>query len=292
MADIGFLLIGHGTRNRIGQQQFLDVHEEFRRLVAPHLSIACFLELAEPSIEAALRQFADQGIEHIITVPTLLFSAGHAQTDIPEAVLAGAEKYGIRVLGQSRELGCSPNLLSLSAQKYRQVLCDCLAECGKGQCPQVALGMIGRGSRSESATQKMLEFATLRHQITPAVFQTTGFVYGQEPNLERTLDILQERPEPVVVVQPHLLFQGDLYDLIRASVYGRQAADRSKHWLVPDVLGGVTTASQVSCGIGGKGSDNRGIGEVAHPQKILAKALADLAQHTLAEVCKTGTCRV
>lgn len=292
MADIGFLLIGHGTRNRIGQQQFLDVHEEFRRLVEPHVSIACFLELAEPSIEFALGQFAERGIKEIITVPTLLFSAGHAQTDIPEAVLAGAEMHGIRVLGQSRELGCTPTLLNLSAQKYRQVLCACTDTCGVGSCQQVALGMIGRGSRSESATQKMLEFSTLRHQMTPAAFRTTGFVYGQEPNLERTLDILQDRPEPVVVVQPHLLFQGDLYDHIRASVHGRQTADRSKRWLVPDVLGGLTTASQVSCGTRDGAAATAGVGRLGHPQKMLAKALADLAQTTKTEVSQSGSCGV
>ena len=51
---IGYLLVGHGTRNIAGQQQFATVFSQFAERMAPDLASFAYLELAKPDISQAV----------------------------------------------------------------------------------------------------------------------------------------------------------------------------------------------------------------------------------------------
>lgn len=85
---LGLLVVGHGTRESAGL-------DEFRRLVGmleahlPQVPVEpCFLELAKPSIAEAAKRLVARGARHVRVLPTLLFTAGHAERDIPQQVAA------------------------------------------------------------------------------------------------------------------------------------------------------------------------------------------------------------
>lgn len=238
-----YLLVGHGTRNVAGQQQFLQVYQQFAELMAPARCGCAFLELADPGIEQAIVDLAGRGVQRLITVPLLLFAAGHALEDIPQAVAQAATALGLTVAGQTPPLELHPAVVELSALRFRQAVCQreaapsCLATCERRHCGHIALAMIGRGSRSEAAAENMRCFAHLRRQLTPVTQLHTGFVFGQHPTVTEVLDALANSQCPIAVVQPHLLFEGELISQLREQVAGYARRYPSQKWLVTPTLG-------------------------------------------------------
>lgn len=241
--DWAYLLVGHGTRNPVGQQQFLTVYQQFAQLIAPKATACAFLELAEPTIVQAVEQLAAQGVKRFVTVPLLLFAAGHALQDIPEAVAEAAGRYNLQSEGQTAPLELSPAIVELSARRFREAACQtasvpgCHERCEGKQCAKTALAMIGRGSRSEVAAERMRQFCNLRRQITPVAELFTGFVYAQSPGVEEVLGMLARSNYQTIVVQPHLLFEGELIEQLRRQVEVVKRDSPAQRWVVAQALG-------------------------------------------------------
>ena len=240
---VGYLLVGHGTRNIAGQQQFREVFAQFAERISPELAELAFLELAAPNIATAVGQLAAQGATHVVTVPVLLFSAGHAVRDIPVAVAQAARWCGLKCVGQTPPFELCPQVLELSALRFRQAVCQtaptpcCIERCEERLCPQIGLALIGRGSRSDEATERMRQFAQLRRHITPVAHLEVGFVFAQRPTVEECLQLMAESDCNTVVIQPHLLFEGELVEQLRGQVADYAARYRQQHWLITKTIG-------------------------------------------------------
>jgi sirohydrochlorin cobaltochelatase len=245
----GYLLIGHGTRRQAGQEQFRRLFEQFQAAMSPAVTEMAFLELADPSISQAVARLRERGVECVVTVPVLLFSAGHAEHDIPTAVEQAARESGIRLGAQTPVLQASEAVLALSAMKFRKAVCGqvddpavcssriACGECQVDYCGQAALTMIGRGSSSVHATRQMRAFTGARMRYTPVPWAQTAFIHGQFPDVNAALDAMQSSPYRLKVVQPHLLFEGLLIEQLRESVAERQRMDPENRWIITEVLG-------------------------------------------------------
>lgn len=238
-----YLLVGHGTRNATGQQQFQAVYDQFAKMMAPRLTGFAYLELAEPGIGQAVAQLAAAGAKYIQTVPVLLFSAGHALEDIPLAVADACQMHGLKAIGQTAPLELSSAILELSALRFRQAVChtarqpSCQTGCEGTHCANIALAMIGRGSRSLTAAAQMRQFSTLRRQITPVAQLHTAFVVAQSPSVPEILQTLASSSCSTVVVQPHLLFEGELVEKLRQQVAEAAEASPTQRWVITPTLG-------------------------------------------------------
>ncbi len=241
--DSAYLLVGHGTRNKVGQQQFLTVYQQFAQLTAPTATACAFLELAEPTIAQAVEQLAAQGVRRFVTVPLLLFAAGHALQDIPDAVTEAAGRYNMQAVGQTAPLELNPAIVELSALRFREATCQagsvpaCQERCEGKQCARTALAMIGRGSRSTVAAERMRQFSDLRRQITPVAELLTGFVTAQSPGVDEVLSMLARSNCQTIVVQPHLLFEGEIIEQLRRQVEAVKKESPTQRWVVAQALG-------------------------------------------------------
>jgi sirohydrochlorin cobaltochelatase len=260
--SVGILLVGHGTRNLAGQREFLELFELFAACVAPHPAKAAFLELAQPDIRQSIEELHRAGAKQVLVVPAILFTAGHAESDIPSAVRDSLAALGMECIGQTAALECSPELLELSAIRFRESVCDqdCATGCSGKYCRDSSWLLIGRGSSSQSATEKAREFGRLRRQLTPTAFAQTAFIHGQLPTVDKALDEFAFNRSARVVVQPHLLFSGLLMQQLKGQVEERQQRFPLQQWILTSTLG----------------ADGR-----------LAQLLADRALHLLA---KFGSC--
>lgn len=227
---IGYLVVGHGTRQVTGQEQLRQVAQQLARIMAPAPVASAFLELARPSIVEGVQELARRGVSQFVTIPVLLFTAGHALDDIPQGVQRAAQELGLINLGQSNSLELHPAIIRLSALRFYGTLGN------KGISHSVGLAMIGRGSSSVDATEKMLQFVSQRFQAVPVQFSTVGFVAVQKPTVCDALDQLESSDCEILVVQPHLLFEGILVQQIREAVSLRQSKS-SRTWLVTPTLG-------------------------------------------------------
>ncbi len=268
--EIGYLVVGHGTRSTAGQKQVRAVFSQMTQLEGSESlrglpAELAFLELAEPDIPTAVERLHRAGVEQLVVVPVLLFSAGHARQDIPEAVHAAASKFGMQIRRHCSSLCLDPSIVALSAERFHSALEIHAGLALNANLPVegVGLALIGRGSSSDAATAAMLQFVELRTLVTPVSWSSVGFIHAQRPTVEEALDALTASGLPWLVVQPHLLFEGELVDNLRSEVEYRQSFSKSQKWIITQTLG--------------SGIDLNDLGK---PDNRLAVALCKLALQT------------
>ncbi len=263
----GLLVVGHGTRRADGVAQLLELANRMREL-APDLPIeASFLELAEPTISEGLLRLKNRSVKQVLVVPVLLFEAAHAKSDIPEAVEEAASSFGIQVIGQSSPLGTTTAALKLSTRRFQEAM-RCTNEYGclrAGGCERtqtcfevinsslvaplsqrkiednisVYLAMVGRGTSDESALNAMRLFSRLRIESSPTKIHRsgTGFFAGGSPTVDELLFEAEKSMATTIVVQPHLLFEGELIEQLRQKVETLRKRNSHQRWLVAMPLG-------------------------------------------------------
>ncbi len=257
----GLLLVGHGTRNELGLAEFHRLVRQVAEMGAGYTVESCFLELAQPDIAAGVRRILERGVTRLMVAPVLLFAAGHAKRDIPAAVRAAignddkaaaggrtAARDGL-IIEQLGALECHQRIIELSTQRFREALAD--------RPPidpaNTLLIMVARGSSVPEAIDKMHRFTELRRQRTPVGQCQTCFVAAASPGFRETLAWAAQTNHRRIVVQPHLLFTGEVLTEIDGAV--REIAQRQPHreWIVTPHLG---------------------------PSPLVAEAILDLARNT------------
>jgi sirohydrochlorin ferrochelatase len=216
------LLVGHGTRDPAGIADFFAAANLIRELAGGRPLAACFLELATPTIAEGVEQLVRSGATRIIAVPLLLFAAGHAKRDIPAAVAAAAARYPNVVVEQTAPLGCDRRILALSERRFREAI----AQRPPIPAEQTLLVLVGRGSLDPEATGEMHRFARLRAEQSPVGRISVCFLAMQQPSLADGLQAAAKSDFRQIVVQPHLLFAGELYMQVRREVEGRIALEK------------------------------------------------------------------
>ena len=112
------IVLGHGSRNPIASEQFLELVAQLRARRDDPVYPA-FMELAEPS----LTQAVSAGAERIIVQPCFLFDGMHIQRDIP-AMLAGFkdDHPGVSFY-YGRPFGVDVRLVELMQERAREATC-------------------------------------------------------------------------------------------------------------------------------------------------------------------------
>jgi sirohydrochlorin ferrochelatase len=231
--DAGLLLVGHGTRYAPGVDEFFSLAQTTAAGAGGRAVEPCFLEFAQPSIADGFAKLVERGARHVVVAPVILFAAGHIRRDIPREVAAAAATHPGVSYVQAPHLGCHPALAQLSSQRY--------AEC-IGAAPAIApedtvLVLVGRGNRDAEATGEMLQFAQMRRESLGAGEIRTAFLAMAEPPLEPTLERLALASPKRIVVQPHLLFAGELLDRISTIVERLSDKHPDVDWRVTGHMG-------------------------------------------------------
>jgi sirohydrochlorin cobaltochelatase len=231
----GLLLVGHGTREPAGVQEFLELARQLAAQTPEAALEPCFLELAEPTVAAGIARLLERGIGELIVAPVFLFAAGHAKRDLPEAVVAALGAAGRESMPrrQVAPLGLHPDVLALSRRRYEAAL------AGRVAVPAAdsALVMIGRGSSDPEATADMHRYAAAHGEQLGLGRWEVGFLAVAHPTLAQALRAAARHGARRIVVQPHLLFEGLLAAEVRQAVARAQGEWPSQEWLVTHPLG-------------------------------------------------------
>ncbi len=212
--DDGVLLVGHGTRDPAGVAEFLQAAEDRSPAKRARPLEPCFLEIAQPTIAEGFARLVERGVRRVTVVPLLLFAAGHAKRDIPALVAEAAARHGSLPMRHAPPLECHPRVLELSTRRFREAL----ASCSPVEPADTMLVMVGRGSSDAEAAAEMRRFSQLRRELTPVCGLETCFVAKQRPTLPEALSAAASSNFRRIVVQPHLLFTGQLIGDIRREV--------------------------------------------------------------------------
>jgi len=80
--NVGILLISHGSRLPYGEDVINGIADIYREKTNYPVIIS-FMNMAKPTIPAAINQLADKGVEKIIAIPVFLAHGVHTKQDIP-----------------------------------------------------------------------------------------------------------------------------------------------------------------------------------------------------------------
>lgn len=229
----GVLLIGHGTRDAAGTRQFFELGEKLRSRLSPLPVEPCLLELQSPTIAEGWENLKARGVKRVLASPLLLFSAGHAKSDIPDALSQCLRHSSDMIWQESRALSRAPELLRLVLQRLDESLLK-----SPSRRESTAIVMVGRGSFDPCAQADM---KLLTHWVAGqrnVAITTTAFYAMAHPRLPVVLRrVAVNASIETIVVQPHLLFEGALYQSILKQVDEVASEFPHKRFIVSGYLG-------------------------------------------------------
>ena len=118
----GLLLVGHGTRDPGGVAELIKLADLVdSRLPDVAVRLGC-LEFAQPTIQEALSLLIAKGVDSLVVVPVLLFAAGHAKHDIPQAIIESFSGGVTIPYVQAAHLGTHEQVIAQSAARYQETL--------------------------------------------------------------------------------------------------------------------------------------------------------------------------
>jgi len=213
-AGDGVLLIGHGTRDAMGTRQFFELGEKLRSHLSPLPVEPCLLELQSPTIADGWENLKARGVKRVLAAPLLLFSAGHAKSDIPDALNQCLRHSSEMTWQESRALSRAPELLQLVLQRLDESRLKF-----QSRPDATAIVMVGRGSFDPCAQADMKLLTLWVAGQRKVAITTTAFYAMAHPRLPVVLRrVAVNASIETIVVQPHLLFEGALYQSILKQV--------------------------------------------------------------------------
>ncbi|QDT07648.1 Sirohydrochlorin cobaltochelatase [Rubripirellula lacrimiformis] len=252
----GLLLIGHGTRDQTGTDQFF----ELGRILADRLGsvpvAVSLLEFQEPTIPQAFQELIDRGVQRVHVAPLLLFAAGHAKDDIPAIIRQCIGESPEVTTEQSRPLSRHPSIVELMVERISESLA-----MTNSPPSRTALIAVGRGSRWPCASTDMRMLTEIVAQRFAFAASATAFYAMASPSLPEVIDQVAGSGQfDSIVIHPHLLFEGRLYQAIMDQVNEAGMKHADVKFIVSNYLGPHANVADAII-------DRSGLGATQNPER-------------------------
>ena len=116
------IVLGHGSRNPAATQQFQELVAQLRRRRQEPV-LPAFMELAEPSLAAAVEEAVTGGAEEIVVQPCFLFDGMHIRRDIPEMLAGFASSHPGVGFRFGRPLGADARIADILMERAEEAAC-------------------------------------------------------------------------------------------------------------------------------------------------------------------------
>jgi sirohydrochlorin ferrochelatase len=114
------LLIAHGSREAEANADLHHVVATLRSRGEYPIIEACFLELAQPDIDAGAAGCVAQGANRVLLVPYFLAAGVHVRRDLEQARARLSERYPQIEVRLAEPLGRHPMLVEVLAERARE----------------------------------------------------------------------------------------------------------------------------------------------------------------------------
>jgi sirohydrochlorin cobaltochelatase len=207
------LLVGHGSRERRGNDEIEAFAEQWRARRPGWRIDVCFIEFAEVMLDEGLRRAA-QGSTRVLVLPLILNAAGHVKMEIPEHIEAARTAHPqVSFLYAPHLSACDP-ILAVLQRELRKAM----ATLDMPDPTTTGVVLLARGSSDRQANGDMAKMARWLmeegdHELVDLAF--TGITW---PRLERVVQRQVQLGMRQVVVLPYYLFTGTLIERIERQV--------------------------------------------------------------------------
>ena len=209
----GVMICGHGSRSASAVKEFAVLSEKLPAYFPDWPVEYGYLEFATPVIKTGLDKLRDQGVNHVLAVPGMLFAAGHAKNDIPSVLNTYAAQNNITIQ-YGRELAIDLKMLKAAGDRVSQALDAADKADGEVARHDTCLVVIGRGSSDPDANSNVAKVARMLVESLGLGWCEVGFSGVTFPLVEPCLEKVTKLGFKRVVVFPYFLFSGILIDRI------------------------------------------------------------------------------
>ena len=214
----GMLVVGHGSRDADGVDEFWALASTIRDAVGDLLTGFGFIELASPTVDEAIDDLVERGATEIVSVPLVLLAAGHLKNDGPAALARARARHPEVRFSLARDLGIEPGVLEITADRIRDAASAADPE-------KLGVALIGRGCSDPDACADLWKVSRLLADGRGLGNVEPGFVSVATPSVAETLERLRLLGTGTAVVAPFFLFSG----VLRNRIYREAAAWAQDH---------------------------------------------------------------
>ena len=207
------LLVGHGSRERSGNDEILAFTEQWRKR-QPSWSIeVCFIELADITMAKGLAQAAAKS-DRVVVVPLILNAAGHVKMDIPQAIDAARLQFPEVQFLYTPELTACDHLLKVVLRRLKTAM----QALDMPDPTTTGVVVLGRGSSDRHANGELAKMARWVMEESDHTLVDVAFTGVTYPRLEKAVQRQYLLGMTQVVVLPYYLFNGTLMERILRQV--------------------------------------------------------------------------
>ncbi|MDQ2725732.1 MAG: sirohydrochlorin chelatase [Actinomycetota bacterium] len=188
---VGVLLVGHGSRSRLGAAQMHRIADLVAAARPGTIIELGFLEMSDPPATRALDDLVARGCRQIVVLPLLLLGAGHAKSDVPAVVVAGRRRHPAIAITYGSPLGVTRELVAIAGANLAAAGGPTRAD---GPLP---LLVVGRGTSDPDANAEATRAARLVaewHGSTLLHVGFTGMTWPSVPDALEQMAVLTARP--------------------------------------------------------------------------------------------------
>lgn len=203
----GVMVCGHGSRDEDAVSEFLNFAKKLKNQLLQYELDWGFLEFANPVIKSGLDSLREKGIREIMSIPVMLFAAGHAKNDIPSVLNAYQAQYPELSISYGRELGIDLKLIRAAGERVK----DAIEQADGDISPEETLLMVvGRGASDPDANSNVSKVTRMLWEGLGLGWAETAYSGVTFPLIKPGLEHASKLGYKRIVVFPYFLFTGIL----------------------------------------------------------------------------------
>jgi sirohydrochlorin cobaltochelatase len=210
---IGVMVCGHGSRSQAAVDQFAALVKQLPNHFSNWPVEYGYLEFSNPVIRDGLDRLREQGCDHILAIPGMLFAAMHAKNDIPSVLNAYANQHDLKI-EYGRDLGVDDKMIAAASSRVNDAISQADSDYGAVPRLDTCLVVIGRGSSDPDANSNISKISRLLMERTGLGWSAVGYSGVTFPLVKPCLEHVAKFGYKRIVVFPYFLFTGILIDRI------------------------------------------------------------------------------
>ncbi len=201
----GILYVSHGSRVAHNNEKVSRFTSEIYPLLGNEIpQQTAFLEGDEQTIKWGINDLAKKGVEKIIVIPLLLFTATHVNEDIPRALAESTKERPFLTFKIVSPLAEMPGIENILVRRI----------CMHVHTKMTTLYFIAHGSAKYPEIPAKLHAICQKVEAQLGIKTKSAFLYGEKPYMEI---LQQEKGE--LLIYPFFLLDGLLVSKIEIAVH-------------------------------------------------------------------------
>ncbi|OPA77707.1 sirohydrochlorin chelatase [Paenibacillus selenitireducens] len=219
MSQQAVLFVGHGSRDPEGNEEVRKFIQEIARKMESVRVETCFLEFERPTIADGIATCVGAGATHVVVIPIILFSAGHAKIHIPAAIDEAKEKYVHIQFTYGRPIGVHDQVLEILTYRVGGAGID-----SSDVLEDTAMLVVGRGSSDPDANSDLFKISRLLWEKIKVKWVETAFIGVTAPLIDEGVERCIRLGAKRVMIVPYFLFTGILIQRMEQMLLGYRTA--------------------------------------------------------------------